>query len=813
MTVPDRSFPPLAIRLFGAMEVRLHGEALPRLRSRKGDWLLALLVLRHDGPHPLAPVAGTTVDRAWLAGTLWPDSPTSAALALLRRELTDLRRALGPEAVRLRSATMHTLVLDLTGAEADVVAFDAAVARGDPPALAEAVALYRGPLLEGCTEEWVLQERQAREQAYLAALEALAAQAQARGDPVAERHLRSAVAADPLRESAQRGLMKVLAAGGNYAAVQRVYRELRELLHRELSAEPDPETQALFQQLRAEARRAAARPVPRDSPRSQTGQPPAPVGVASSLPRLAQAPHLPEGTVTFLFTDIEGSTRLWEEHPAAMQAALARHDALLHQAFQVHSGVVFKTFGDQFCAAFATVPDALAAALTLQRALHAAPWEEVGALRVRTALHTGMAETRGGDYFGPALNRVARLLEAGHGGQILLSRATQELAGDRLPEDASPRDLGEHRLKDLVRPEQIFQLVVPDLPADFPPLKTLDRRANNLPYQLTSFIGREQEMAEVKQLLSVRRLVTLTGAGGCGKTRLALQVAAEILESASDGAWSVDLAPLADPALVPQAVATALGVREEPGRPLTLTLVEFLKPQDLLMILDNCEHLVAACAQLAEALLQACPTLRILATSREPLSVGGEAPYRVPSLALPEGRQSPVLGSLMQYESVRLFVDRAATVLPTFTVTEENAPAVAQVCRRLDGIPLALELAAARVKALPVQQLAARLEDRFRLLTGGSRTALPRQQTLRATMDWSYDLLSEPERALLRRLSVFHGGWTLEAAEAVCVAEGIEAEAILDLLTALVDRSLVLYEEQEEAGRYRLLETVRQYGW
>jgi predicted ATPase/class 3 adenylate cyclase len=522
-------------------------------------------------------------------------------------------------------------------------------------------------------------------------------------------------------------------------------------------------------------------------------------------------PDLPGGTVTFLFTDIEGSTRLWEQHPEPMRLALARHDARLHRAITSHAGLVFKTVGDQFCAAFATAPSAVSAALTAQQELGGEPWGAVGPLRVRMALHTGAAEQRDGDYFGPTLNRVARLLAAGHGDQILLSTSAAEAVGAALPADASFRDLGSHRLKDLQQPEQIFQLLHPTLPAEFPPLRSLETFAHNLPAQLTSFIGREEAMAQVKQFLASTRLLTLTGSGGCGKTRLALQVAADLLETYGDGVWLVELAPLGDPALVPQTVAAALGLREQPGRPLTATLTDYLRPKTLLLILDNCEHLLAACAQLADVLLRSCSRLQILASSREGLGIAGEQTYRVPSLSLPDSTHLPSLEKLQEFEAVQLFAERARLSQPTFVVTGTNASAVVQVCRRLDGIPLAVELAAARVKALPVEQINQRLDDRFRLLTGGSRTALPRQQTLRALIDWSYDLLSEGERALLRRLSVFAGGWTLPAAEAVCTGGGVAEWEVLDLLTSLVDKSLVVVEEQGPEARYRFLETVRQY--
>ncbi len=535
----------------------------------------------------------------------------------------------------------------------------------------------------------------------------------------------------------------------------------------------------------------------------------------------------PTGTVTFLFTDIEGSTRLWDHYPREMGPALARHDTLMREAIARFGGTVFKTIGDAFCAAFGTAPEAVGAAIAAQRALEAEEWHGLPGLKVRMAIHTGSAEERDGDYFGAPLNRVARLLSAGHGGQVLLSLATQELARDQLPRDIGLRDLGDHHLKDLGRPERVFQVLAPGLPDEFAPLRTLDYYPNNLPIQLTSFVGREREMAAVARALRETRLLSLLGPGGTGKTRLSLQVGADVLDLFPHGVWFVDLAPLSDPALVPQAVSQVLQVREDPAAPLAGVLAGFLKSRELLLILDNCEHLVEACASLADHLLRNCPRLRILTTTRERLGIAGETTYAVPALRLPPDQRhwgrvglAPHLPdaarSLGQYEAVRLFIERATAVQPHFTVTNQNAPAVAHLCCRLDGIPLALELAAARVKVLTVEEIAARLDDRFRLLTRGSRTALPRQQTLRALIDWSFDLLSEPERVLLRRLSVFAGGLALEAAERVCadpeMDPALEEWEVLDLLTQLADKSLVQVEEDAQGfTRYRLLETVRQY--
>jgi predicted ATPase/DNA-binding SARP family transcriptional activator len=600
---------PLEIRLFGPFDVRISGEPLPRLRSRKGAWLLALLVMRHD----------REVSRDWLAGTLWPESEESQARLYLRQSLTNLRTALGGEAYRLRSPSLHTLRFDVGESEADVLAFDAALARGDRASLERAVSLYCGPLLEDCLEEWVLQEREARTQACLSALETLAQRCLTEHDhSQAQYYLRRVVSADPLRETARRSLMHALAQSGDFAAATQAYRDLRLYLHRELHAEPDPETRSLFERLRSEARRSADLRTPRSAERTS-------------------------------------------------------------------------------------------------------------------------------------------------------------------------------------------------LPVSSPPF-------HRIPYPITALIGREKEVHETGTCLQQGRLVTLTGPGGVGKTRLAIATAHAFAEEFAARAVFVDLSPLSDGGLVPQAVAAALDIREEPGRPLLHTLLDRLQSQALLLVMDNCEHLIEACAQLIGTALPACAWLRVLATSRQPLGLTGEQILRVPSLSLPTSLELPSGKSdltplLMEYEAIRLFVDRALLARSTFCLNRENAPFVAQICLRLDGIPLALELAAARLRGLPVEQIAQRLDDRFHLLKGKDRTALPRHQTLQAAIDWSYDLLTEPERALLLRLSAFAGGSTLEEAQAVCAGEGVAEEAVLDLLCDLVDQSLVYVEESAGAARYRLLETTRQYAW
>lgn len=521
--------------------------------------------------------------------------------------------------------------------------------------------------------------------------------------------------------------------------------------------------------------------------------------------------RLPSGTVTFLFTDIEGSTKLAQAHPELWETLRERHHTILGSAIERHKGYVFQIIGDAFCAAFPTVKDGLTAALDAQRGLQNEDWGQTP-VKVRMGLHTGAAEYHGSDYRGYlTMARVQRVMSTAYGGQILLSNASAELIRGELPEGAMLRDMQENRLKGLLNPERLWQVVVPDLPQDFPPLQTLNNIPNNLPIQVTSFVGREKEIAEVKQLLSTTRLITLTGSGGAGKTRLSLHVAAEVLDTFGNGVWFIELASLSDPALVPFTIASTLSLREEPGRPLIATLLDWLRDKELLLILDNCEHLVEACAQFADQVLHASQTARILASSREALGISGESIYRVPSLEAPKPDEKIQIEQFEQYAAVRLFIDRAKQSLSTFQVTDANAPAVAQICYRLDGIPLAIELAAARVKALSMEKIAERLDDRFRLLTGGSRTALPRQQTLRSMIDWSHSLLSEPEQILFRRLSVFAGGWTLEAAEEVCSSAGLEQADILDLSAHLVDKSLVVKDEEATGLRFHMLETIRQY--
>jgi len=495
-----------------------------------------------------------------------------------------------------------------------------------------------------------------------------------------------------------------------------------------------------------------------------------------------------------------------------MAAALRRHDEILRKAIESAGGYVFKTVGDAFCAAFETAPAGVAASLAVQQELGHQAWPTSRPVRVRMGLHTGACEERDADYFGPVVNRAARLEAVAHGGQVLVSGTTADLLAGSLPAGVGLLDLGLHRLKDLGRPEQVYQLTAEFLAASFPPLASLDNPdlPNNLPTLVSAFVGRDRELAEARELISGSRLVTLTGAGGSGKTRLALQGAAEQTGRLPDGVWLAELAPLTDGGQIAGAVAAALGIQDPGGSMTTDAVARALASQDTLLVLDNCEHLIDAAAKFCEQAMRHGPKVRFLVTSREPLGIDGERVYRVPSLSLPPA-DAETADDLTASDAVLLFAERARAHQPDFAIDEQAAPLAATICRRLDGIPLALELAAARLSSMSLGQIAARLDQRFRLLTGGSRNALPRQQTLQATVDWSFSLLARPEREVLTRLSVFAGGFDLEAAEAVCPTDTIDVFDVLDLIGSLVDKSLVIADHTPTAVRYRLLETIRQY--
>jgi predicted ATPase/class 3 adenylate cyclase len=539
---------------------------------------------------------------------------------------------------------------------------------------------------------------------------------------------------------------------------------------------------------------------------------------------------LPTGTITLLFTDIEGSTPLWEQIPTDMKLAVAQHHAILREVIEANGGQVFQILGDAFQAAFRLSTDGLCAAIQAQRVLQSKEWGATGPLKVRMGLHTGPVELD--PLPGPTgvqeytvchtLNRAARVMSAGYGGQILVSQETKSLIERDLPDGVRLRDLGQHQLKGMRRLEHIYQVIVEGLPQDFPVLATGVTHPNNLPVEMTSFVGREKEIAELIRMLGNRstRLVTVTGAGGMGKTRLALQAADGMLDLYVDGVWLVELVSLSDPILVPQAVAQTLNIRELPGHPVMEVLEEYLSKKHLLLILDNCEHLTRATSDLASRLLRTCPHLQIMATSREILGVGGEITYLCPSLLPPNinttNTRSPAadFNAVVGSAAVQLFTERALIAFPGFRVDEKNASIVSGICQQLDGIPLAIELAAARVRLLSVEQIANRLDNAFQLLTGGSSSALPHHRTLKALIDWSYDLLTPTERTILLRLSVFAGGWDLDAAEAVGGAEEIETWQVLDLMTQLLDKSLILVDATVDGkNRYRMLETIRQYAY
>ncbi|HEU5299862.1 MAG TPA: tetratricopeptide repeat protein [bacterium] len=525
-------------------------------------------------------------------------------------------------------------------------------------------------------------------------------------------------------------------------------------------------------------------------------------------------PDLPAGTVTFLFSDIEGSTALLRLlGDASFAAVREEHHRIVRSALEAHGGVEVDTQGDGFFLAFRTARSALACAIAIQRAVAAQPWPEGCAVRVRIGLHTGEALATSTGYIGMDVHLAARISAAGYGGQILLSLTTSSLVRKDLPANVLLRDLGQHRLKGLEQSEQITQVVLPDLPSEFPPLRSLSPALHNLPVQLTPFIGREREMAEIRRRLDETRLLTLTGPGGSGKTRLALQVAAHLIDAFPGGVWLTTLArgkelgkPTGEEALarVAQAVASSLGLREEERRPPEAVVVEYLREAKMLLILDNCAHLQEGCARLAETVLRAARGMKILATSEQPLGAAGEAVYSVLSLGVPDRQQFRAVEALRESDAVRLFVDRAMAASAQFVPDDTAMPAVAQIVRQLQGIPLAIELAAAKVKMLSVHQLAAQLDDRFRLLTRGANT-------LQATLDWSHDLLTGPQAVLFRRLAPFAGWFRLEDAEAVCADDAIRRDDVVDLLSALVDKSLVVVDQSGKDALYRLLDLVRRY--
>ena len=783
----------MRFRLLGSVEVIGEDGKAIALVGQKERVLVATLVLG----------ANQAVSAERLVDALWGEDPPATAANTLHVHVSKLRKKLrGAGASEVLERTLSGGYLLHTKAdEVDVARFEELVtsASGAPALVAaqltEALALWHGPALADVDSDLLAGEGRRLEKLRMLALERRIDAELALGrhaELIAE--LEALVHSEPFKEGPRRQLMVALYRAGRQADALAAYREAREILAEELGVDPGPELQALEV--------AILRHDPTlEAPSVTVVVEPSPVG-------------LPTGTVTLLMTDIESSTRLWEEHPEQMALALRRHDELLRNAIEGNRGHVVKTMGDAFHAAFRTAEDAAAAAVEIQQLIANEPWPAPTGLRVRVAVHTGHCEERDGDYYGPAVNRVARLVAIGHGGQVLLSGTTAELLEDVPERRVALRELGLHGLKDMGRPERVFQLAAPGLEADFPPLRSVDNPSlkHNLPVQTTSFVGRETEIAEVISLLDRSRLVTLTGAGGSGKSRLALQVAAEAFDSFVDGVWLVELAPMADSELVGATVASALGVREEPGRSLEDTVATAISGRRLLVVLDNCEHVLEASSNLTALLMRSCPNLGLIATSREPLGIDGEQLYRVPSLSLPEANEPPDPEVAIDFDAIRLFVDRAKAHVSRFVLDQAQVSAVVSLCRRLDGMPLAIELAAAWVPSLSVADIEARLDDRFRLLTKGRRTALPRQQTLRALIDWSYDALTSKEQTLLRRLSVFAGGWDLDTCQSVCSSSGLEEPDVLGVMSSLVSKSLVQAEPTAQGLRYGLLETIRQYG-
>ena len=510
---------------------------------------------------------------------------------------------------------------------------------------------------------------------------------------------------------------------------------------------------------------------------------------------------LPTGTITYLFTDVEGSTPLWQQHPGEMNNVMARHDSLMISAVETNGGTVVRPRGegDSIFAVFPRATDALGAAHAAQQLLSREKWPDGISINVRMALHTGESELRDHDYYGNVVNRCARIRSIAHGGQVLISEATAQLVQDDLSGEISLRELGSHRLKDLQRPEQIFQLIHPDLPADFPELKSLDAQPHNLPVQLTSFVGRDQEIEEVSGLLATSRLVTLAGAGGSGKTRLSQEIGASIIEDYPGGVWFIGLAALSDPKMLRPHVADVFSVGED-------ALHGFLQEKTLLLILDNCEHVIVDAASLVQWLLS-CPGVSVIATSREALNLAGERTFQVPPLPIPADHVSQMM--MAGCASVDLFLERAQAASPAFEMTLGNAASINQIVRTIDGIPLAIELAAARVKLLQPAEIASRLDECFKLLKGGPVDTLPHHQTLESCIDWSYDMLDDEQQMLFRQLSVFRGGFTLPAC--VAVSAGDDEFEVLESLGQLVDKSLVRNTPAGEETRYHLLEPLRQY--
>lgn len=793
----------LEFRILGPLEVVAEGRPL-NLSGIKQRALLAILLLE----------ANRVVSVERLVELLWGEEPPETAPNVLQVYISQLRKAMEPDGVPYRVLISRSpgYLLHVGPDELDAMRFErllekAADAQPQEAGaiLREALALWRGNVLaEFANAPFALSEASRLNELKLRALEdRIQADLELGQHRALVGELDAVVGEHPLRERFCGQLMLALYRSGRQAEASDVYQQTRLRLVEELGMEPGRDLEQLLKQILNHDRALDFHP------RTQTSSPRKPLlaSPSESAQRLGEV-----GTLTFLITDIEGSTMLWNASPTSAKLALERHDRIVLEQVEKNHGQIIESGreGDSVLAVFTQARDAVECAFDAQRSLQHEVWpSEV--IRVRTAVHTGEAELRSGHYVGAPLYRCARLMATAHGGQVLLSKATEEVVADDLPPGISLRDLGVHRLPDVSRPEHVYQLLHPDLESEFPPLKTVEQ-GHNLPAQLTSFIGRQHELEALKLALAANRLVTLTGAGGCGKTRLAIQAAAEVVREYADGACFVDLSLVTDQSRIVNCLSEALGLREEPGRSLETTVLKQVAQKQLLLVVDNCEHVLAGCGVLIGRILSSSPDVHVLATSQEPLNVPGEVLWRVPSLGLPAADQSGAVHGVLESEAGQLFFERARLAKPHFAVDESTAPAVAQICRRLDGIPLAIELAAARIATLTLNDIVARLDDRFRLLGTAQRLAAPRQQTLLAAVSWSHDLLNDEQKVLFRRLSVFSGSFDVAAAEMLGWGRSVEVADVLSLVTGLVEKSLVVVGEGIEGStRFRLLETLREF--